>query len=69
VLCPNFFSSLLIGEELSTIQATEQVAVDYGGGLIRVRREGAGIIVAPYEVGLLVTRRHQSSTANLWASL
>ena len=40
VLCPNCVSDLLIGEDFDTIQATDQVAVDYGGGLIRVRREG-----------------------------
>jgi hypothetical protein len=43
-----------LGEDFDTIQATEQVAVDYGGGLIRLRREGAAIIVAPGEVRHLV---------------
>ena len=47
-------SNLLIGEDFATIQSTEQLAVDYGGGLIRVRREGAAIIVAPGEVRHLV---------------
>ena len=54
VLCPNCFSNLLIGEDCETIQVTEQVSVDYGGGLIRVRREGAAIIVAPGAVRHLV---------------
>jgi hypothetical protein len=36
VLCPTCFSNLLIGEDFDTIQATDQVAVDYGGGLIRL---------------------------------
>jgi hypothetical protein len=47
VLCPICVSNLLIGEDFSTIQATEQVVVDYGGSLIRVRREGAAVILAP----------------------
>ena len=47
-------SDLLIGEDFDTIQATDQVAVDHGGGLIRVRREGAPIIFAPGEVRHLV---------------
>jgi hypothetical protein len=54
VLCPNCVSNLLIGEEFDTIQATDKVAVDYGGGLIRVRREGAAVIVEPGEVRHLV---------------
>ncbi len=49
-LCPTCVSSLLTGENYDTIQATELVVVGYGGGLIRVRREGAAIIVAPYQV-------------------
>lgn len=54
MLCPNCYSSLLIGEDFDTIKATERVVVDYGGGLIRVRREGTAIIVAPGEVRHLV---------------
>ena len=53
VLCPTCVSNLLIGEDYDAIQATEGMAVDYGGGLIRLRREGAATIVAPGEV------RHQ----------
>jgi|GEM_PF-5024343 len=53
-LCPMCISDLLIGEDPNTIQATEPVAIDYGGGLIRLRREGAAIIVAPGEVRHLV---------------
>jgi hypothetical protein len=54
VPCPNCVSDLLIGEDVDTIQVTEQVAVDYGGGLIRLRRAGAAIIVAPGEVRHLI---------------
>ena len=50
VLCPNCVSDLLIGEEFDTIQATEQVSVDYGSALIRVRRQGAAIILPLCEV-------------------
>ena len=50
VLCPMCASDLLIGEDFETIKAIGQVAVDYGSGLIRLRREGAAIIVAPGEV-------------------
>jgi hypothetical protein len=39
VLCPTCFSNLLIGEDFDTIRATDQVAVDYGGGLLRLRRD------------------------------
>jgi hypothetical protein len=62
VLCPMCVSDLLIGEEYDTIQATEQVAVDYGGGLIRVRREGAAIIVVPGEVRHLVDALVEAAT-------
>ena len=54
VLCPNCVSDLLIGEDFDTIQATDQLGVDYGGGLLRLRREGAAIILAPGEVRYLV---------------
>ena len=54
MLCPNCVGGLLIGEDFDTIRATDQVTVDYGGGLLRVRREGAAIIVAPGEVRHLV---------------
>ena len=50
VLCPNCPGDLQIGEDLAAIQATEHLAVDCGGGLIRVCREGATIIVEPGEV-------------------
>ena len=62
VLCPNCVNDLLIGEDFDTIQATERVAVDYGGGLIRVRREGAAIIVAPGEVRHLVDALVEAAT-------
>lgn len=62
VLCPNCVSNLLIGEDVGTIQATERVAVDYGGGLIRVRREGAAVIVAPGEVRHLVDALVEAAT-------
>jgi hypothetical protein len=62
VLCPNCVSDLLIGEDFDTIQATEQVAVDYGGVLIRVGREGAAIIVAPGEVRHLVDALVEAAT-------
>ncbi len=55
-------SDLLIGEDFDTIQATEQIAVDYGGGLLRVRREGAAIIVAPGEVRHLVDALAEGAT-------
>ena len=50
VLCPNCVGDLQIGKDLAAIQATEHLAVDCGGGLIRVCREGAAIIVEPGEV-------------------
>ena len=62
VLCPMCVSGLLTGEEFDTIQATERVAVDYGGGLIRLRREGAAIIVAPGEVRHLVDALVEAAT-------
>ena len=46
--------NLLIGEDFDTIQATDNVAIDYGGGLVRLRREGASIVIAPREVRHLV---------------
>jgi hypothetical protein len=55
-------SSLLIGEKYGTIQATEHVAVDYGGGLIRVRREGAAIIVETSEIRHLVDVHVEAAT-------
>jgi hypothetical protein len=62
VLCPTYVSNLLIGEDFDTIQATDQAAVDYGGGLLRVRREGAAIIVAPHEVRHLVDALAEAAT-------
>jgi hypothetical protein len=50
VLCPTCFSNLLIGEDFDTIQATDQVAVDYGGGLLRLRCEGSAIVTVPQVV-------------------
>jgi hypothetical protein len=54
VLCPVCVCNLLIGEDFDTIEATDHVAVDYGGGVVRLRREGAAIVVAPREVRHLV---------------
>lgn len=54
VLCPACFSGLLIGEDFGTVTTTSGLVVDYGGGLIRVRREGAAIVVRPREVRHLV---------------
>lgn len=62
VLCPICVSNLLIGEDFDTIQATDQGAVDYGGGLIRVRRVEAAIIVAPDEVRYLVDALAKGAT-------
>ena len=62
VLCPMCISDLLIGEDFGTIQATEQVAVDYGGGLLRMRREGAAVIIAPQEVRHLVDALVEAAT-------
>jgi hypothetical protein len=62
VLCPSCVSTLLIGEDFDTIQATERFAVDYGGGLVRVRREGAAIIIAPEEVRHLVDALVEAAT-------
>lgn len=54
MLCPHCVSDLPIGEEFDTIRATEHMDVDYRGGLISVRRDGAVIIVVPSEVRRLV---------------
>jgi hypothetical protein len=62
VLCPTCFSNLLIGEDFGTIHATYQVCVDYGGGLMRVRREGAAIVLAPGEVRHLVDALVEAAT-------
>ena len=45
VLYPNCVSDLHISGDFDTIHATEKIAVDYGSGLIRMRRAGAAIIV------------------------
>lgn len=45
VLCQTCHGSLLIGEDFGTITTASSLAVDYGRGLIRVRREGAAIVV------------------------
>ena len=73
VLCPNCVSNLLIGEDFGTVQATEHLAVDYGGALIRLRREGTAVIVAPgearhlvdtlVEAGVMVTDEQVSAAA------
>ena len=62
VLCPMYVSDLLIGEDFDTTQATGKVAVDYEGGLIRLRREGAAIIVAPNQVRHLVDALVEAAT-------
>ena len=54
VLCPSCFSSLKIGEDFETFPAANDLAVDVGGGLLRVRREGAAIVVKSQEVRHLV---------------
>ena len=36
------------------LEAANDLAVDVGGGLLRVRREGAAIIVKPQEIRRLV---------------
>ena len=41
VLCPSCFGSLRIGEDFETVTAADDLAVDVGGGLLRVRREAA----------------------------
>ena len=45
MLCPPCYGSLLLGEEFQTLTTASGLAVDYGGGLIRVRREGAAIVL------------------------
>ena len=50
VLCTMCVCSLLIGEDFDTIQTADHVAIDYGGGLVRLRREGASIVISPREV-------------------
>ena len=52
MLCPPCYGSLLLGEEFQTLTTASGLAVDYGRGLIRVRREGAAIVV-PRSAGLL----------------
>jgi hypothetical protein len=62
VLCPICVSNLLIGKDFKTTRVTSQLAIDYGGGLIRLRREGAAIIVAPDEVRHLVDALVEAAT-------
>jgi hypothetical protein len=62
VLCPTGVSDLLNGEDFETIQETERVAVDYGGGLLRLRREAAAIIIAPEEVRHLADALVEAAT-------
>jgi hypothetical protein len=50
----NQLGSLLIGEDYVTVQAADDLAVDVGGGLLRVRREGAAIVILSQEVRHLV---------------
>lgn len=52
-LCPTCHGRLLIGEEYRTLTTTSGLVVDYDGGLIRIRRDGAAIVVKPQEVSLL----------------
>lgn len=49
---PNFFSKLLIGE----------VAVDSGGGPIRMRKEGAATIIAPSKARRLIDTLVEAAT-------
>ena len=52
VLCPTCHGSLLIGEGFWTVTTASGLAVDYGGGVTRVRREGAASVL-PRSAGLL----------------
>lgn len=62
MLCPICVSNLLIGEDFDTIQATDHVAVDYGGSLVRLRREGEAIVIAPQEVRHVVDALVEAAT-------
>ena len=54
VLCPTCCGNLLIGEDSQALTTTSGLIVDYGGGLIRIRREGATIEVKTRAVRHLV---------------
>ncbi len=54
VLCSACFGSLMIGEDFQTVTTVSGLAVDYGGGLIRVRWDGAATVLRPQEVRHLV---------------
>ena len=54
MLCPSCFASLRIGEDYETFPAANDLVVDVGGGLLRVRREGAAVVVKSQEVRHLV---------------